>query len=394
MADAEPTREVDPRIVLIETSGTVPGVFPVTAWRALDDVEVVVAADPEAHPSVPHLAMGGIEVEVLPEGEVAMQGMDLLSGGGASPRKRRQAAGLVELAIERGSVAILLEPGDTSLGTVIGMEAARVGGLEVEFAFLVGVPPGLEVLRLAQIMSRLRDPDGGCPWDLEQDHRSLTGYLVEEAYELLDAIEREDDRDIAEELGDVLLQVVFHAQVAQDRGAFDLDQVATGISDKLVRRHPHVFGDGDASTPQEVQDNWDQLKAAEKDGRSSPFDGVPRALPALQLAEAYQRKAAKQGFDWAGPEGPIARIRQELDELAAATTDQERREELGDLLGAVVGLARTHGVDAEDAMRAAATKFRDRFEFLVGRADRQGVDTSTLDEAGWLELWEQAKGFV
>ncbi len=389
MTDAGP----DPRIVLVETSGAVPGLLPVTAWQALGEVELIVTDDPMAHPTTPHLQMGGFEVEQLPEAQMASQRMDLLSGGGASPRQRRQAAAVVELATTRGSVAVLLPPGDTSLSTAIGMEAAKVGGMEVEFAFLLGVPRGLEVLRLVEVMARLRDPETGCPWDLEQDHRTLTPHLIEEAYELIDAIEREDDKDIVEELGDVLLQIVFHAQLGVDRGAFDIDRVATAIADKLVRRHPHVFGDGDASTADEVQQNWDQLKAAEKSGRTSPFDGVPVALPALQLAEAYQRKAAKKGFAWDGVDGPAAKVRSELDEVLAATTDEDRREELGDLLGAVVALGRSLGVDAEDALRAGASKFRGRVEVMLGRAERRGIDLETLDAAGWLELWEAAKAF-
>ncbi len=385
--------EPDPRVVLVETSAALPGLLPVTAWQAIGEVATVVAADPATHPTVPHLAMGGIEVEALPAVDAPTRGMNLLAPGGASPRQRATATTVVELARERGSVALLLDPGDAALGTAIGMEAAKEGGMEVEFAFLMGVPRGLELLRLVEVMAALRHPEDGCPWDLEQDHRTLTGYLVEEAYELLDAIERDDDADIREELGDVLLQVVFHAQVATDRGAFDIDAVATGIVDKLVRRHPHVFGDGDAETAADVQENWDRLKAAEKSERTGPFDGVPLALPALQLAEAYQRKAAKRGFRWDDAEGPAAQVRSELDEVLAAGTDAERREELGDLLGAVVALARVLGVDAEEALRAGAAKFRGRFEHVLGRAERQGIDLDALDVEGWLELWEHAKQF-
>ncbi len=383
----------DPRIVLIETSGAVPGLLPVTSWEALREVALIVTGDPAAHPTTPHLQMGGFEIEALPEAEVASRGMDLLAGGGASPRTRRQAAAVIALAQEHGSVAVLLPPGDNTLPTAVGMEAAKIGGFEIEFAFLLGVPRGLEVLRLVDVMARLRDPETGCPWDLEQDHQSLTSHLIEEAYELIDAIERENDADIVEELGDVLLQVAFHAQLGVDRGVFDIDQVATGIADKLVRRHPHVFADGDAATADEVQKNWDQLKAAEKSERTSPFDGVPVALPALQLAEAYQRKAAKSGFAWKGVEGPAAQVRSELDEVLAATTDEERREELGDLLGAVVSLGRSLGVDAEEALRGGAAKFRGRVEVMLGRAERRGIDLSSLDEAAWLELWEAAKAF-
>lgn len=383
----------DPRIVLVETSAALPGLLPVTAWQAISEVALVVAASPADHPSVPHLAMGGIEVHALQEQAADPRGMNLMASGGASPRQRRLAKGLIDQAVEHGSVACLLEPGDERFGVAVGMEAAQVGGFEVEFAFLLGVPPGLAVLRLAEIMARLRDPDDGCPWDLEQDHASLTNHLVEEAYELLDAIERDDDAGILEELGDVLLQVVFHAQIARDRGAFGLDEVADAISDKLVRRHPHVFGDGEAATAEEVQKNWDQLKAEEKGERTGPFDGVPRALPALQLGDEYQRKAGKLGFAWPGAEGPLAKVREELAEVEAAADDEARREEVGDLLAAVVALSRSLDVDAEQAMRMAAAKFRSRVEFMLDWAAKKDQDVSALDADGWLALWERAKAF-
>jgi MazG family protein len=389
----QPGPEPDPRIVLVETSAALPGLLPVTAWQSLSECALVVTASPPEHPSVVHLAMGGIDVAAMTEAKAETRGMDLMSAGGASPRQRRLAQGLIETAVEHGSVACLLEPGDTRFGLAVGMEAARVGGLEVEFAFLMGVPEGLEVLRLAQIMARLRDPVDGCPWDLEQDHQTLTSHLIEEAYELLDAIEREDDADILEELGDVLLQVVFHAQVGRDRGAFGLDEIATGIADKLVRRHPHVFGDATAETADQVQKNWDELKAEEKGHRTGPFDGVPIAMPSLQLAQAYQRKAAKQGFDWQDADGPLAKIHEELAELAAATDDEARAEEVGDLLGAVVGLARTLGVDAEQAMRLGAAKFRGRYETILARAERQKLDLAALTPGQWVALWDKAKAF-
>lgn len=386
--------EPDPRIVLVETSAALPGLLPISAWQSISEVALIVAASPADHPSVPHLAMGGLEVFPMQEAVTQARGMDLMAAGGASPRQRRLAQGLIEQAQEHGSVACLMEPGDQRFAMAVGMEAAQVGGLEVEFAFMMGVPAGLSVLRLAEIMARLRDPNDGCPWDLEQDHKSLTNHLIEESYELVDAIERDDDADMLEELGDVLLQVVFHAQVARDRGAFDLDQVADAIAAKLVRRHPHVFGDGEASTADEVQKNWDQIKADEKTERTGPFDGVPVALPALQLAEEYQKKAAKQGFDWQDAAGPLAKVHEELAELAAAEDDDARLEEIGDLLGAVVGLSRAVGVDAEKAMRRSAAKFRERYEFMADWATRKDIELSALDEDGWLELWQRAKDFT
>jgi MazG family protein len=178
--------------------------------------------------------------------------------------------------------------------------------------------------------------------------------------------------------------------VAADRGTFAIDDVAAGIADKLERRHPHVFGEGDAATADEVQANWDRLKQAEK-GRSGPFEGVPRHLPGLMLAEELQQKAAKLGFDWRDPSEPAARVHQELDELADATTHEDREEELGDLLGAVVGLARHLGLEPERAMRRAADKFRRRFDAVLALAAEQAADPTQLDRDGWLRLWDDVK---
>jgi MazG family protein len=383
----------DPRIVVVETAAALPGLLPVEAWDALRTVDRVVATDPEHHPSTPYLTMAGVEVTTLePAPLTALRGADLL--GGADPTDRRLALALLQAA-DGGPVAIVLGAGDERLPRAIGMEAAKVGGVEVEFVFLTGTPIGLELLRLTGTMARLRDPDGGCPWDLEQTHASLARYLLEETYELLDAIEADDDRHLAEELGDLLLQVVFHAQVAADRGAFTIDDVAQGISDKLVRRHPHVFADGDATTADEVQQNWDELKAAEKPEREGPFDGVPTSMPALLLTEELQRKAAKLGFDWPSVDDHLSKVREEIDELAAAVADGDAdaiADELGDVLGALTSVGRTLGIVTETALRGHAGKFRTRFEQMLRRADRQGVDLGDLDRDGWLALWTEVKG--
>lgn len=382
----------DPRIVVVETAAALPGLLPVEAWDALRAADRVVAVDPDAHPSTPFLVMAGVEVHILePAPLTSLRGADLLSGG--DPTDRRRALGLLQLAQE-GPVAVVLGPGDERLPRAIGLEAAKVGGVEVEFVFLTGTPIGLELLRLTSTMARLRDPDGGCPWDLEQDHRSLSRYLLEETYELLDAIESDDDRHLAEELGDLLLQIVFHAQVAADRGAFTIDDVARGISDKLVRRHPHVFADGDASTAEEVQQNWDELKAAEKPERDSPFDGVPTTMPALLLTEELQRKAAKLGFDWPTVEDHLAKVHEEVDELVAAVAGgdpDEIRDELGDVLGALTSVGRRLGVVPETALRGHAATFRSRFEQMLHRAERRGLDLAGLDRDAWLDLWTEVK---
>lgn len=383
----------DPRIVVVETAAALPGLLPVEAWDALRDVRQVVAVNPERHPSTPFLAMAGIEVARLDPAPLgALRGADLLSGG--DPTDRRLAIGLLQAAAEDGPVAVVLGPDDDRLTRAIGMEAAKVGGVEVEFVFLTGTPVGLELLRLTQTMARLRDPEDGCPWDLEQTHQTLSRHLLEETYELLDAIESGDDRHLAEELGDLLLQIVFHAQVASDRGAFTIDDVARGISDKLIRRHPHVFGDGDASTPEEVQANWDQLKAAEKPEREGPFDGVPASMPALLMAEELQRKAAKLGFDWPTIDDHLAKVREELDELVEAigSKDQDAiADELGDLLAAVTAVGRARGIVPETALRGHAAKFRARFEQMLRRAERRQIDLADLDREGWLDLYNEVK---
>lgn len=379
----------DPRLVLIETSTALPGLLPPVAFRALEEVDRVLARDPEHHPSVPALAAVGIEVGRAEPGAAAdVRGMNLMAAGGAADDVRL-ARGLLE-AVADGDVAYLQGPGDEGFGRTLGMEAAKAGGIEVEFVFLVGAPRGLELLRLVEVMAALRHPDTGCPWDLQQDHRSLARHLLEESYELLDAIESDDDRHIAEELGDVLLQVMFHAQVAFDRNAFGIDEVATGIADKLVRRHPHVFGDGDASTPEEVQESWDQLKAEEKPERTGPFDGVPAALPALMLADELQRKAGKLGFVWGERDQAVAKVREELDEVLAAGPD-EVGDELGDLLLAVVGLARHLDVDAETALRSASTAFRGRFERVLSKVRAADRDPAALSPGEWLGLWDDVK---
>jgi MazG family protein len=377
-----------PRIVLVETSDALPGLLPFPAWDALTTADAVLVRGRDDHPAASHLYFAGLDLEELVPAEVQTRGMDLMQPG--SPAERALASGLVDAAHARGTVAYVLGPADGGFSRIVGLEAARDGDVEVEFVFLAQAPRGLDTLRLVEVMAALRHPDSGCPWDLEQDHRTLSRYLVEETYELVDAIASGDDAHIQEELGDVLLQVVFHAQIALDRGAFGIDEVARGIADKLVRRHPHVFADGDATTPAEVQSNWDELKQVEK-GRTGPFEGVPQALPGLMLAEELQRKAAKRGFDWRDASEPIERIHQELGELEAAASDDEREEELGDLIGAVVGLARHLGVEPERAMRRAAGKFRTRFEAVLALAAEQGTDVDALDRQAWLSLWAQVK---
>lgn len=212
---------------------------------------------------------------------------------------------------------------------------------------------------LRRVVAQLRNPDGGCPWDLEQTHETLKRYLLEEAYEALDALDDGDPHKLAEELGDLMMQVLLHAQVAEDNDEFVIEDVLHEISAKLIRRHPHVFGDVEVEGAQEVLKNWEALKAAEREGREeSPLDHVPKALPALAQAQSLQSRAAKAGFSTAPPTGDT--LARAIAELASAT-DAPTADQLGDLLFGVVALARGHSLDAEEALRSAIGRFRTDF---------------------------------
>jgi ATP diphosphatase len=239
--------------------------------------------------------------------------------------------------------------------------------------------------RLVAIMARLRDPERGCPWDREQDFASIAPYTIEEAYEVADAIARGDLAELKDELGDLLLQVVFHARMAEEAGAFDLADVTAAICAKMERRHPHIFGDMSAQTAAAVLANWEAIKAAEKP-RASVLDDVPLALPALTRAEKLQKRAARTGFDWPNAAGPRAKIAEELAELDAAGDDDARADELGDLLFAVVNLARHLRIDPEAALRKANAKFEARF-----RAIESAPGFATLDPDAKEALWQAAK---
>ncbi len=249
-----------------------------------------------------------------------------------------------------------------------------------------------EFERLVNIMARLRGPEG-CPWDAQQTHESLRPYLLEEAYEVLEAIDEGDLERLAGELGDLLLQVVFHAELAREAGLFDIEDVCRKISDKLEYRHPHVFGETTVSGADEVLTNWERLKLAETEhqARESALDGVPRSLPALQQADELQKKAAKVGFDWQDHLGPLAKIEEELEEAQAATSPAESVHEIGDLLFAVCNYARFLMVAPESALRAANHRFSRRFRSVEAQAKAQGRKLSVMTLAELDELWERAK---
>lgn len=255
--------------------------------------------------------------------------------------------------------------------------------------------------RLHEIMTRLRNPETGCPWDRVQTLSTLKPCVLEETYELLAAMDKpEDQSNYVEELGDVLLQVMFQCVMAEQEGRFSFDDVANAISDKLVRRHPHVFGDVDAKDPATVLRNWEQIKQQEhkKEARHSALDGVPPTLPALLKAQRTQEKAARVGFDWKDAQGPLAKIKEELAELEEAVSassdtslDPHVKEELGDLLFSVTNLARHLKADSESALEGTTAKFARRFRTVEAGAKEQGrnLKDMTLDEMD--ALWNQAK---
>jgi len=243
--------------------------------------------------------------------------------------------------------------------------------------------------RLSKIVARLRSPDG-CPWDREQTHESLKPHLLEECYELIDAIDTGDETELKEELGDLLLQVVLHSQMAAEENRFTLDDVATVIADKLVNRHPHVFGEMRLPDSEAVLNQWDRIKRAEKIDRVSALDGVPKGLPALGRAQKIQSKAARMGFDWNDAAGPLEKIREELREVET-TPDSRLEEEIGDLLFAVVNFARKKKLDAEQALNRATTKFAKRFQAMERLAKERGLDLISLNLEKMDELWEEIK---
>ena len=255
--------------------------------------------------------------------------------------------------------------------------------------------------RLHQIMTRLRNPETGCPWDRVQTLSTLKPCVLEETYELLAAMDKpEDQANYVEELGDVLLQVMFQCVMAEQDGRFSFDDVANAISDKLVRRHPHVFGDVDAKDPATVLRNWEQIKQQEhkKEARHSALDGVPSTLPALLKAQRSQEKAARVGFDWKDAKGPLAKIREELAELEEAVAaskdtslDEHVKEELGDLLFSVTNLARHLKADSESALEGSTAKFARRFRAVEAGAKAAGRDLKSMSLEEMDALWNKAK---
>jgi tetrapyrrole methylase family protein/MazG family protein len=246
---------------------------------------------------------------------------------------------------------------------------------------------------LVDIMTRLRGADG-CPWDRRQTRETLKPFLIEETYEILEALDKEDDQGLREELGDLLFHIIFMARIAHEEGAFDIDDVISGIAEKMVRRHPHVFGNSEVSGPHEVEANWAKLKAEEKP-RASLMEGIPKHLPALMGAYRLTQRASKVGFDWESKDQVWEKLEEELKEFQEALGEghkQELREELGDVLFTLVNLARFIDVDPEDALRRVTNKFAERFRYIEQRLHEEGRDPHKATLAEMDALWEESKG--
>jgi tetrapyrrole methylase family protein/MazG family protein len=291
-------------------------------------------------------------------------------------------------------VTILRSAGSTSAHTwtvpLAELDHRPLGYLDS--IYLPAIAPTADVRRfdgLHAIVSRLHAPDG-CPWDREQTHASLRRHLIEEAYEVLDAIDSGDVQALAEELGDLLLQVLMHTAVAEREGEFTLGDVTEQIATKLIRRHPHVFGGSSASTAEEVARNWDAIKQVEKPD-ASILDGIPTGLPALAASQAIQGRARRIGFDWPAIDGPLDKLTEEVREFAHATSDSDREEEFGDILFVLANIAQRLGIDAEQALRAANAKFRTRFAIVEQVARGRGLDLRDLDLPALDALWDEAK---
>ena len=268
--------------------------------------------------------------------------------------------------------------------------------------------PSKDISRLIEIMAALRNPETGCPWDVEQDFESIKPYTLEEAYEVADAIERKDMDDLCDELGDLLLQVVFHARMAEEAGEFSFGDVVEAITRKMIRRHPHVFARSDADTPDAVKKQWDEIKQAEKrerterralrgiteDFKTGFLGSVQRSFPALTEALKLQERAAKVGFDWSAPEPILDKIEEEVDELRVALREGDKSkvsDELGDLIFAVVNIGRHVKADPEQALRGTNTKFRRRFNHIETVLDAEGESLEAASLERMEEIWQAAK---
>jgi MazG family protein len=316
---------------------------------------------------------------------------------------RHGAAGRDPLSVLRR-----LYPADHDVGRLGNPDGTTIGAMTpADFAGPLYLGPLAAVANAASpwgmpaISDRLRAPDG-CPWDREQTHQSLRNHLLEEAYEVYDALEAGATPELAGELGDLLLQVVLHAQLAAEQGVFDMTDVWTAIATKIVRRHPHVFGESEARTASDVNRQWERIKqgeraaAADRDGVDAPksaLDGISRSLPALAASQEMQERAANLGYDWPSIDGVLDKVREEVDELVEAEDDAHRAEELGDLLFVLVNVGRKTGIEVEAALRSANDKFRRRFRHVERSAAARGVALRDCSFEELDALWDAAKAF-
>jgi XTP/dITP diphosphohydrolase len=361
-------------VVLLATGRFAPaGALTAPAWDLLRSADVYCAA--ADHPLREPLAEAGIATTVIPTPP---------DGGGPGARERQVAGALAARAGGGSRVVYLLDPvGEPSLA-----EALEAAGLGVEILAGSWDPPGAAMLAAAAVMDRLRSP-GGCPWDAEQTHRSLAEYLIEEAYEAYQALEDGDSDGLREELGDVFMQVLFHARIASERGAegWTIDDVAADLVDKLVRRHPHVFGSVRVDGPDAVVSNWEKIKAVEK-GRRSVTEGIPLSQPALALTAKLYRKARKLGIPddlAAAPPRPAAAT--SGGPAGAEEGAEDQAEDLGRLLFSNAVLAQRLGIDPETALRALARRYRDAIAAAEEAARAAGADPAELDAPGWRVHW-------
>ena len=306
-----------------------------------------------------------------------------------------------EMALQLKKILLTTYPKEHVIFVVDGgkRKEERLGELEnfefSEFAclFVPALGEGTSFESFAEIVAHLRAPDG-CPWDKEQTHESLRKHLLEESYEAIAAIDSGDFNSMREEFGDLLLQAVLQSQIANDEGQFNINQVIHGIHSKIVRRHPHVFGDLKLDGVEGVLANWEKLKEQERVRKKEDkgiLDGIPLALPALSQAQEYQDRAARVGFDWPEVEGVLDKIKEEIEEIKNAETDFELASEIGDLLFAMVNLARWKKVDAESGLRATNAKFKKRLAYIEQGAKKQGRNLSDLILEEMDDLWNEAK---
>lgn len=309
--------------------------------------------------------------------------------------------GARELALHVKDVLLTTYPGEHVVCVVKDGKKkeeilAELGEAEFPEVFNLYIPAlgeGTSFESFAEIVAHLRAPNG-CPWDREQTHETLRKHMLEESYEAISAIDSGDFVDMREEFGDLLLQVVLQAQIANEEGQFNVNEVVQGIYAKIVRRHPHVFGDVDVADVDGVLANWEKLKEKERSEKKEEkglLDGVPLALPALSQAQEYQDRAARVGFDWPEIEGVLEKIAEEIEEVKRATDEKELADELGDLLFALVNLARWKKVDAESALRGTNMKFKKRFGYVEQGAKKQGRDLSALSLDEMEAFWQEAK---